>query len=153
MKKLFRLAILVVAVVAASACKKTEEPSAIAEKYLNHLNKMEIDEAKKFATKETGAQLDLLKTMLGDQKPEGEIKPVTIKDTKIDGDKATCTYSDGEKEESINLVKVEGEWKVEWKKENPMGGDAGMSEAPSDSTATPATEEAAKTEESKQNAQ
>lgn len=150
MKKLFRLAILMIAVIATVACKKTAEPGEVAEKYLNHLGKMEIDEAKKYATKETGAQLDIFKSMIGDQKPQTDVKPVTIKDTKINGDKATCTFTNGEEEDTIDLVKdAEGEWKVDWKKENPIGGDAGADALSADTTetATPATED------SKENAQ
>ena len=134
MKKLFKLTFAIVAILAFNACKHGDKPEAVAEKFINHLNKMEIDEAKKFATSESAATLDLLKTFAGDQKPQGEVKPVTIKESKEDGDKATVTYNDGTQDQQISLVKVDGDWKVEFKKENPMGGD--MNATPSDSTTT-----------------
>jgi sulfate adenylyltransferase subunit 1 (EFTu-like GTPase family) len=48
---------------------------------------------------------------------------VEIKDVKRQGDKATVTYntSSGLAENSIHLVKVDGDWKVQWTKQDQMG--------------------------------
>ena len=73
--------------------------------------------------------LDMMKSMAsmsGDQeKPEP--KEITITNTETDGDKATVTYKaeGADEEQTLDLVKEDGEWKVVFDKSS-MGGGMNM---------------------------
>ncbi len=154
MKKLVSLLLVVVAIVAFNSCKKSG-PEAVAESYLKALNTMKYDEAKAFVTEESKATIDMMAQMMqmgGEEakKAAAEAK-VEIKDMKceVKDDAADCTCkiksAKEEKEEKVHLVKKDGKWLVEQKKE---GGAPSTEVAPADSTATAATE-VAPTEEPK----
>lgn len=136
MKNLVKLGVVLVVLVFMNACKSDDKPEAVAEKFLNHLNKQEWSEAKKLGTEATGQMIDMMESLskMGGEaaKPKADVKPVTIKDTKVDGDKATCNYCCDDKgaEGKVNVVKVDGKWKVDMKKEENAGGAA-----PADTTA------------------
>ncbi len=136
MKKLFSLVIAAIVVVAFASCgNKANTPEAVAEKYLNHLNKKEFDEAKKLATEETGQMLDMMKSFSGVGGTQ-EVKEVKIENMKCETteDKSVCKYNADGKEETLNLVKKDGKWLVEQKKEG-----AGETTPPTDSTAVDTT--------------
>lgn len=109
------LTVLVVLAMFASCAKKG--PEQVAEKFLNHLSKQEFAEAKKYATESTQKMLDFLS-----QFPEQEVKETKIENLKCteEADKAKCTYTADGKEESIDLVKVDGKWLVDMQKEMPI---------------------------------
>ena len=98
----------------------SSSPSDVATKFLNHTNKMEFKEAKKYATKGTGEILDLIAGMAGMMGDQQGPKSFTITNETIDGDKATVTYrSEGkEEDETLNLVKEDGKWLVNMSKED-----------------------------------
>lgn len=110
--------IAIVAVIAFKTIKRGDGPGKVAEKFLNHLNKMEFDEAKKYATKESAPTLDLLKNFAGDQKSFG-VTPVKVIKVKEEDNKALVICNDGINDHKINLVKEEDIWKVDFKKETP----------------------------------
>ena len=91
---------------------------------------MDYEAAKSVSTDETKKSLDLyaqFSTMMPDSiKNEAKKIKVVIKDEKIEGDKATVTYTtseDGNKQErKLDLVKKENKWLVAWNKEDMMGG-------------------------------
>lgn len=119
MKKLFSLVIAAIVVIAFASCgDKGNTPEAIATKYLNHLNKKEFDEAKKIATEETGQMLDMMKSFAGVGGAQ-EAKEVKIENMKCETteEASVCKYTADGKEESLNLVKKEGKWLVDQKKE------------------------------------
>lgn len=115
MKTLAKVFAVFVAVVMMVSCAK-KGPEQVAEKFLKHLNKQEYAEAKKYATESTKQMLDFLA-----QFPQQEVKEVKIENMKCneEGDKAKCTYTVDGKEESIDLVKVDGNWLVDMPKEMP----------------------------------
>ncbi len=119
MKKLFKLAIIALAVISFNACKNTDTPDKVAEKFLTHLNKKEFTEAKKLATTESAAMIDMQESfskMGGEQTKEAKIENMKCKE---DGDKATCDYTKDGEAEKIELVKKDSKWLVEMKKESP----------------------------------
>ncbi len=155
MKKVVSLLLVVVAIVAFNSCKKSDTPEAVAEKYLKAIGTQKFDDAKALVTEESKATIDFMAqmvTMGGEEakKAAAEAK-VEIKDmkceTKEDAADCTCKVNDGKKEEEtkLHLVKKDGKWLVEQKKE---GGAPAEEVAPAtDSTATAATtEEPAKEE-------
>ncbi len=133
MKKLFSLVIAAIVVIAFASCgDKSNTPEAVATKYLNHINKKEFDEAKKIATEETGQMLDMMKSFSGVGGAQ-EAKEVKIENLKCEttDEKSVCKYTADGKEESLDLVKKEGKWLVDQKKEG-----TGEPTMPADSTAT-----------------
>lgn len=139
MKKLFKLAVVAFAVISFNACKSTDTPDKVAEKFLNHLNKKEFAEAKKIATAESAAMIDMQESfskMGGEQTKEAKIENMKCKE---EGEKATCEYTKDGEAEKLDLVKKDGKWLVDMKKESPD-----MTE-PTDSTATQDTTKAVET--------
>lgn len=119
MKKLFSLVIVAIVIVAVSACgNKSNSPEAVAEKFLNHLNKKEYAEAKKLGTEQTKQMLDMMESFSG-MGNKTEAKEVKIENLKCETteDKAKCTYTAEGKNETIDLVKQDGNWLVDMKKE------------------------------------
>ncbi len=94
-------------------------PSDVASKFLTHIDKKEFKEAKDYGTKATGELLDMVASMAS-MMPKEDPKGFTIKEEKIDGDKATVTYRSNGKEadETLNLVKEDGKWLVSMSKED-----------------------------------
>ena len=131
MKKIFKLAVIAIAVISFNACKNSDTPDKVAEKFLNHLNKKEFAEAKKLATPESAAMIEMQESfskMGGEQAKEAKIENMKCKE---EGDKATCDYTKDGEAEKIELVKKDGKWLVDMKKETP---DTNAT-APIDSTA------------------
>lgn len=129
MKNLVKLGVVLVVLVFMNACKNDSKPEAVGEKFLNHLNKQEWAEAKKLGTEATGQMIDMMESlskMGGEAAKPKDVKPVTIKETKVDGDKAVLSYCCDEKGQDgkVNVVKVDGKWKVDMKKEENAGGAA-----------------------------
>ena len=119
MKKLLTLAVIALAVITMNACKSSDTPDKVAEKFLGHINKKEFAEAKKVATTESAASIDMLESfnkMGGEQAKEVKIENMKCKE---DGDKATCDYTENGEAKKLDLVKKDGKWLVEMKKEAP----------------------------------
>lgn len=135
MKNLLKLAVLAIVIVAFNACgSKTDTPEAVAEKFLNHLNKKEYAEAKKMGTEQTGQMIDMMESFssMGAEDTKKEVKIENMKCTTTE-DKSNCTYTSDGKEDKIDLVKKDGKWLVDMKKE---GGDNPPPTDPNDTTAT-----------------
>lgn len=89
-------------------------PDAVAKAFLEEIGDQDFSGAKKYATKSSASMLDMMESTMalaGDAVPEMDVD-IKILKTDEDGDKATVTYNDGEKEDKLKLVKEEGEWKV-----------------------------------------
>jgi hypothetical protein len=122
MKNLLILSAL--SVFALVACNKTEGPKEVATKFLTELNSANYDAASAYGTQATKDMLNMIKTFAGDQKPE-KAPTFTISDVKEEGDTATVTYrTEGtDADETLDLVKADGKWLVDMKKEDPGLGD------------------------------
>lgn len=119
MKKLLTLAVVALAVITMNACKNSDTPDKVAEKFLGHINKKEFAEAKKLATPESAASIDMLESlgkMGGEQTKDTKIENIKCKE---DGDKAACDYSENGEAKKLDLIKKDGKWLVEMKKETP----------------------------------
>lgn len=119
MKKLLSLAIIALAVITINACKSSDTPDKVAQKFLDHINKKEFTDAKKLATPESAASIDMLESfskMGGDQAKEAKVEGLKCKE---DGDKAACDYTENGEAKKLDLVKKDGKWLVEMKKESP----------------------------------
>ncbi len=111
-----------------ASCSSDNDPEAVAEKFLNHVNKGEFKEAKEYCDEQTASLIGMMESMAGDKTKE--LKDQNIKteiiSSEVKDDKATVKYkSTGGKagattgaEQTLNLVKVDGKWKVTIDKEN-----------------------------------
>jgi hypothetical protein len=125
MKKLLKLTVVLTTIVAFAACSgSSDNPKDVAKEFLTHLNKKEYEKAKALGTENTVQMIEMIKSFSGmSEEKEGE-EPKKIENLacEVDGDKAVCTYNlEGEEEDKLELVKKDGKWLVDMKKENPMG--------------------------------
>lgn len=141
-------AIALLAVVVLWACGGANGPKEVGEKFLNAVGSGDYETAKKYATKDAQASLDMMASMSGGEK--GEAAKIEIGEVKEEGDKATLNYKENGTDKTLELVKENGEWKANWSKGGGAVGDAveGAVDAAADavveavdSAAAPATEE------------
>lgn len=147
MKKML-FAVAAFAVITLSACKgggNAATPEAAVKGFMEKMAKMDIDGAKKYATKESASVLDMMKMgvemakKMGGDKADSEMEKmknakIEYGTPKIDGDNATIavtTISGDDKEtKDIKLKKEDGSWKVAFDKSSMMGGDADKADMP-----------------------
>ena len=118
MKKILFTFSLLVCLLLASCSGNS--PKVVAEKFLKSINKADFKEAKKYCDKETAEFIGVLEGFSKGEKAKPEdIKSFTITKVEEDGDKAKVYYkSEGsDKEESLDLKKVDGKWLVSINKE------------------------------------
>ena len=100
-----------------TACGGSDSPKVVTQKFLSAISEKKFDEAKKYATAETGAFLDKISDMMAKdpemadskKKPEFEAN-----EEKIEGDAATVTFKQKgkTKDQIMKLKKVDGKWLV-----------------------------------------
>lgn len=102
----------------ASGCGgNPSSPEDVAASYADALLNGDLKKANKLSTARTESANAFLITMISQQKEQNpdEVKAVgKVKETVVDGDKATVYFEDGTS--SVTLVKVDGDWKVDMKK-------------------------------------
>ncbi|MCW8796555.1 MAG: DUF4878 domain-containing protein [Chlorobium sp.] len=87
-------------------------PQSVAKNFTENLAKGKISEAKKYATEPTGEMLDFA-SKIGAMPVNTDFTFIYV-DKTVEGDQATVRYKespDGH-EETIKLVRIDGEWKV-----------------------------------------
>ena len=110
-----------------TSCSNDSNPEAVAEKFLNHINKGEFGEAKKYCDKKTADLIGMMESMTAGK--EAELKGKDIKaeivSSEVKDDKASVKYKTvgkdapaEAKEQSLELIKEDGKWKVTIDKEN-----------------------------------
>lgn len=94
-------------------CSCSSGPKNAAQQFTENLAKGKIEEAKKYATESTGKLLDMAASM-GGAKVNPDFKYVFVKDSIVDN-KAWVTFksSSDDKEQTLELVKIDGDWKVD----------------------------------------
>ncbi|TAD82943.1 MAG: DUF4878 domain-containing protein, partial [Bacteroidetes bacterium] len=112
------------------ACGGTDSnsPKAVAKGFFEALRTMNIDEAAKFATKDSKSMLDLMKMGMSmapknidSLKAEMAKQKIEYSEPKIEGDVATITITtDGKEKTDFKLKKEEGKWKVAFDKNSMM---------------------------------
>lgn len=89
-----------------------DSPQSVARNFTENLAKGRISEAKKYATEPTGEMLDFA-SKIGAMPVNPDFTFVYV-EKNVEGDKATVIYResvDGP-DERINLVRIDGKWKV-----------------------------------------
>lgn len=120
MKNLMKLALVALVVVALNACKSSDKPDAVAEKFLKAIDKCDTSEAKSLST-DRSVDMIRMSCMFGKLPDAKENKIENMKCTEK-GDTAKCDYSkNGTAADSpLVLIKKDGKWLVDFVKENPF---------------------------------
>src|SRR5262245_2831317 len=103
------------------SCMGSDKPKSVAEQFLQVMNKFDFETAKKYGTEDTGKLLDMMSgfsKMMSDSARKEE--KYEMLNESIDGDRATVSYRvEGREEtEKLDLVKVNGKWKVAMSKDS-----------------------------------
>ncbi|AEJ62423.1 hypothetical protein Spith_2168 [Spirochaeta thermophila DSM 6578] len=118
MKKGLRLVSLVLFVTVSLSCA-SGSPREVARRFLTALVSLDIEEARRYAARETLPSLDLLQAFVA-LVPEGErsalsVRSFRLEDVVEEGERIRVDYLiEGEGRQSLYLVKEGGEWKVLW---------------------------------------
>ena len=107
-------AVALLAVVVLWACGGASGPKAVGESFLNAFAKGDIEGAKKYATKDAQASLDMMAASAEAKKANPD--KIEIGEVKEEGDKATLSYKENGTDKTLDLVKENGEWKAAWSK-------------------------------------
>lgn len=126
MKSVKFLFIAVAMLFAFQACKTTDGPEAVTEKFMNHLMTGEYAKASEYGTESTKQMMQMfeaLESLGGERMADADVKPEKIKNVNcdVDGDTAICRFEEEGEMAELNLVRVDGKWLVDMKKENPFG--------------------------------
>lgn len=101
------------------SCNSGQKPEEVAKIFLDSMNQQDFETAKKHATERTFKLIDFLSSVAEMAKQEGaafaDADPVTNVKCVVSEDKATCTFCCIEErgESDIELLKVDGQWKVD----------------------------------------
>ena len=140
----FKQILLSVIVATFIACGGGDTPKSVAEKFLKSLNKMDYETAKKYGSEDTGKLLDMM-SGFANLMPDSakQERSFEMKEEKINGDKATVTYaaSGEEGEQSLNLIKIDGKWKVAMSKDSMNDTEGSSMDAGATSTDTSSANE------------
>ena len=132
----------------AVSCNKNSAKD-VATTWLNGFYHMDYEAAKKVSTEDTKNLIATMQQLTGviPDSNKAEIKKIkiTVKDVKEKGDTAVATYTISDtpgKDQTLNLIKKDGKWLVQFSKNDQMGGGGAENNADqpmgADSTATPA---------------
>ncbi|MDU1890237.1 MAG: DUF4878 domain-containing protein [Dysgonomonas sp.] len=90
-------------------------PEKAARNFSENMAKGKVEEAKKYATEPTAKMLDLVSTLssFGGNNINPDFKFELVKDS-IEGNRAWVTFVDKstDDEQTLELVKIDGDWKV-----------------------------------------
>lgn len=97
----------------------SKKPEKVAEKFLNHFYKCEYEKAKKYGTTQTRQIIDMMDQLIAvsGQNSFPIDSKVVMLDTETKGDTAICNYFVNDVKNEIVLLKTDGKWLVDLKKE------------------------------------
>ena len=122
MKKLMSIGfVLLFSFFMVSCGGSSDNPQDVAIEFMDALGDQDYDKAKDLGTENTIMMIGMIESMAS-MAPEGEeseeMGEITWGETEIDGENAICFYSTEDKaDQQVDLVKVDGDWKVDMKKE------------------------------------
>jgi hypothetical protein len=108
-----------------TSCTSKSTPEGVATDFLNALMAQKWDDAKQLATSESAETIDMIKGFADQTGDTAMVMGFEIikEQTKIEGDKASIVAKDESGlEMPMNLVKVDGKWKVDYSLKTIMGG-------------------------------
>jgi hypothetical protein len=97
----------------------SKKPEKVAEKFLKHFYKFEYEKAKKYGTTRTGQLIDMMDQLVAvsGKKVLPENSKLVMLDCNTKGDTAICNYLVNDVKSEVMLLKIDGKWLVDMKKE------------------------------------
>lgn len=134
MKKLILSLLIALGGFWAQSCSNPNSPEAVAKNFLTEVNNLNFENAKKYCDNNTAKILDLVSSMQDLSKAPKNGKNMQIEITKVQQNDSTATVfykmkdldnkeNPESKETSIDLKKIDGNWKVALNKENGKEND------------------------------
>ncbi|MDP4267047.1 MAG: hypothetical protein Q8880_06400 [Bacteroidota bacterium] len=121
MKKIISYLLLIISIVLITSCKNSNKPEVVAEKFVNLVFDKKYAEAKKLGTQNTAKMIDMLENISklnpkstdtdNDSRPENF--QVLMKNDSI----AVVSYFQKGAENKLDMIKKDGNWLVDMKKE------------------------------------
>ena len=132
MKKIIQLVVIMLTTTLfLTSCNNSSDPEAVAKNYIKALNNNDFKKAAEYCDEKTAELLKTLEPLAKMAGKEGKSDYEFVKSV-IKTDKATIYFKDKKKGEmKVDLIKVDGKWKVSMGKENLGGGNSSSMEAPS----------------------
>lgn len=114
------------AVVLVACGGSDNSPEGVTKSFVKALSSKDFDGAKGYCTEKSAAAIDGMKAFAS-MAPETKLEKEEVK-CETNGDKATCKFccAAGKGEETYNLVKENGNWKVEFVKSGMENAGEGM---------------------------
>lgn len=99
------------------SCGNSNSPKGVALTFLTNMSKMNYPEAKKFATPQTQQYIDKMSAFGGKMGSDDDYSPIIILRDSVMDDRAWVLYKTEKNpnEEYLDLLKIEGKWKVNLK--------------------------------------
>lgn len=116
--------LLLILMSSCSIFQKKNTPEYVTKQFLTNFQKLEFDEASKYGTENTKMMIAFFKNIMGmmpaDKRDSIQIPKanVEIKKCIVYGNTAKCAYIANDKLDTLDLLKVDGKWLVDLKKEN-----------------------------------
>ncbi|HRH66503.1 MAG TPA: DUF4878 domain-containing protein [Bacteroidia bacterium] len=111
------------------SCGKGDSPRAVADSFLKAFHSQDFTAAKKYGTEDTGKLMDVMSGFSKMVQDSGQVQEIKyeIVSEKIQGDDAIVMYKEEGKDGEIplNLLRVDGKWKVNMTKESLNGAEGG----------------------------
>lgn len=122
MKKIIQLVVIMLTTTLfLTSCNNSSDPEAVAKNYIKALNNNDFKKAAEYCDEKTAELLKTLEPLAKMAGKEGKSDYEFVKSV-IKTDKATIYFKDKKKGEmKVDLIKVDGKWKVSMGKED-MGG-------------------------------
>lgn len=132
MKKIIQLVVVMLTTsLFLTSCNSGNDPESVAKDFIKAINDNDYKKAAEFCEEKTAALFKTLEPLAKMAGNEAKSNYEFVK-TETKGDKATVTFKDKKKGEmQVELIKVDGKWKVSMGKEKLGGGDSPSMEAPS----------------------
>jgi len=122
---------LLLILVFASSCRflgieRKNTPEYATKMFLTHFQKLEFTEAAEYGTENTKMMLKLFKSLSNmvpeETRSQNNFSDAVIQECTTQGNTAQCKYTANGKNETIDLIKQDGKWLVDLKKEqsNPF---------------------------------
>ncbi|HEC29516.1 MAG TPA: DUF4878 domain-containing protein [Gammaproteobacteria bacterium] len=113
---IIRVLILFIFTGLVAACSPAS-PGEVAKKFMTHLSKAEFNEARQYASEQTGQLIEMMGKMgapMGAKMKKNENYSFILLNEKIEGDKATVEFrnKEGGQVQTMHLIEEKGKWKV-----------------------------------------
>lgn len=120
LKIFFSLLVLILIISCKTQKNKIQRPEDVLLKFLQHLQNLEFEEAKKYATESTINILNIMQSMVSlmPQASKPNQSEIIVYRCVDEEPYATCYIRMNQKDQTMRMIKIDGKWLVDMKKED-----------------------------------